>query len=300
MRRVGLCTLGCKVAQYETEAMTEAFVRNGFAVGNFEEKCDVYVINTCTVTAESDRKSRQMIRRAVRQNPDALVMVTGCYAQTSPEKIASIDGVSYVIGSEGKMRIPQKALELTARQSSCIIDLLPLANSGFEPMTVQGAPRTRAYVKIEDGCECRCTYCAIPGARGHVRSKAPGDVINEVNGLARGGVLEVVLTGIETASYGVDLDGYRLADLLEDLEVKSDISRIRLGSLTPELMKPDFVERIRHLTKLVPHFHLSMQSGADAVLRNMKRRYNAEQALSALSRLRDAIPGAQFTTDKMV
>ena len=301
MFTVALATLGCKVSQYETEAVGEAFEREGFRIVDFTDKADVYVINTCTVTAESDRKSRQMIRRVIRLNPDAVVMVVGCYAQTSADEIACIEGVSYVSGTNGKMLLPKEAMvllkEKTAEPRVCVTSL---EGAPFEEMSVFRAPRTRAYVKIEDGCECRCTYCAIPGARGNVRSKDPLAVLAEVEALAKGGTQEVVLTGIETASYGADLDNYRLIDLLEMLDEKCSLSRIRLGSLTPEVMREDFVERISRLKKLVPHFHLSMQSGSDSVLRGMKRRYNTRMAADALQRLRRAIPSVQFTTDMMV
>lgn len=300
-KSVGLTTLGCKVSQYETEAVAEEFSRRGFTVCPFEEKCDVYVVNTCTVTAESDRKSRQVIRRAYRTNPDALIFVMGCYAQTSPAEILPLPGVVYVSGTDGKMKIPAAAEEmLTARTREKICAVTPLDGAAFEKMTVCHAPRTRAYVKIEDGCECRCTYCAIPGARGGVRSKAPEDILAEIETLAASGTREVVLTGIETASYGVDNGKFRLIDLLEYLDKNSSVERIRLGSLTPEVMRGDFVSRLSALKKPVPHFHLSMQSGSDDVLRGMKRRYNTAQALSALSALREAMPVVCFTTDMMV
>ena len=298
---VALSTLGCKVSQYETEAVKEAFLSRGFSAVDFSEKADVYVINTCTVTAESDRKCRQVIRRAIRCNPDALVMVMGCYAQRSSDEILKIEGVAYIAGTNGKMEIPEEAEKLLkARAKKPILAVTSLDGVPFEKMSVYGAPRTRAYLKIEDGCECKCAYCAIPSARGGVRSKAPGDVLSEIETLAMGGTREVVLTGIETASYGADLGSYRLIDLLEDIEKKSSVPRIRLGSLTPEMMKEDTVLRLSRLKKLVPHFHLSMQSGSSGVLKRMKRRYNAEMALAALERLRAAIPSVQFTTDMMV
>jgi len=304
MYSVGLATLGCKVSQYETEAVAEAFEARGFRIVDFSEHADVYVINTCTVTAESDRKSRQMVRRAYRQNPNAVIMVMGCYAQTSPEEIAAIDGVSYISGTNGKMLLPDAACKLLSDKLEKAVlpvyAVTSLDGASFESMSVRHAPRTRAYVKIEDGCECRCTYCAIPGARGCVRSKKPEDVLREIEVLAAGGTREVVLTGIETASYGVDLSDCRLIDLLEMLDEKSSITRIRLGSLTPEIMRSDFIGRLAKLKKLVPHFHLSMQSGSDSVLRGMKRRYNTEMALFALQGLRAAIPHMQFTTDMMV
>lgn len=304
MRTVALYTLGCKVAQYETEAIAEGFEALAFRVVPFDEVADVYVINTCTVTAESDRKSRQVIRRAIKKNPSAVVMVTGCYSQTSPEEVLKIDGVSYVGGTDRKMRIPAEALSLIAERErgevrSPVCDSTPLTDTPFEPMTVKHAPRTRAYVKIEDGCECRCAYCAIPGARGNVRSKRPEDVLSEVKFLAEHGTREIVLTGIEIASYGADLDGFRLIDLLEMLDGAHLGVRFRLGSITPEIMKDAFVLRLARLASIVPHFHISMQSGSNAVLRGMRRRYTAEMALEALASLRRHIPDVRFTTDMM-
>ena len=298
-------TLGCKVSQYESEAIAEAFEACGYAVRGFDEVCDVYVINTCTVTAESDRKSRQMIRRAIKKNPSAIVCVCGCYSQTSPDEVASIAGVGVVIGTKDKLSLPRLVEEVKRMRTdgdfSVLVRAESLDGAEFEKMCITRAPRTRAYVKIEDGCECRCTYCAIPGARGPVRSKAPEDVIREVEALYQSGVREVVLTGIETASYGADFEnGYRLGDLLAELSARGSAERIRLGSLTPELMSERFVEKIRSLPILVPHFHLSMQSGCDGVLRRMKRRYNIEMAKAALGRLREAMPRVEFTTDLMV
>ena len=298
---VGLYTLGCKVAQYETEAIAEDFSRRGFLLRDFSEPCDVYVINTCTVTAESDRKCRQMIRRATGQTPSAVVMVCGCYAQTSPKDILDIPGVAYVCGTGGKMKLAEAALSLLAsREEAPVCAVTNVWQEPFEPMTVAHAPRTRAYVKIEDGCSCRCSYCAIPLARGKVRSKAPEDVLREVAALAAVGSREVVLTGIETAAYGEDLGTLRLIDLLEMLDGQAGTPRLRLGSLSPELIRPDFIARFARLEKAVPHLHLSMQSGSDNVLRGMRRRYNTDMALSALSALRAAVPDIQFTTDLMV
>lgn len=303
MRTVALYTLGCKVSQYETEAIAEGFEARGFSVVPFTEKADVYVINTCTVTAESDRKSRQIIRRAGKTNPDAVIMVTGCYSQVSPDEVLRLPGVLYVGGTDRKMQLPQAAETLLAARANGtpipVCDSAPLQNTVFEKMTVKHAPRTRAYVKIEDGCECRCAYCAIPGARGDVRSKAPEDVLSEIRALAAGGTKEVVLTGIEIASYGMDLNGFRLIDLLELLDRECHGLRFRLGSITPEIMREEFVDRLSRLSSVVPHFHISMQSGSDAVLRGMKRRYTADMAQAALSRLRTAIKGVRFTTDMM-
>ncbi len=302
-KTVGIYTLGCKVNQYESEAIAEAFASKGFAVASPSSVCDVYVINTCTVTAESDRKARQFIRRAIHNNPTAFILVTGCMAQTSAEQIASIAGVDYVCGNANKLSVVEEALKLCERgekNNVPQISALPPDANGFEKMCISKFDRTRAYIKIEDGCENRCTYCIIPSARGSVRSKSPEDILNEVSLLTRGGCREIVLTGIETASYGKDLNGYGLADLLEEIDSMQGIGRIRLGSLDPSLMKQPFVDRIAKLKSLTPHFHLSMQSGSDRILALMKRKYNRKMALEGMERLRRAIPDVQFTTDMIV
>lgn len=298
--RVGFYTLGCKVSQYETEAIAESFESRGYTIGEFSEKNDIYVINTCTVTAEADRKSRQVIRRAKRLNPESLILVCGCYSQRSSDEVASIECVDAVIGSAGKMKLVDIA-EKMLREKKKLVDVTDIDNEPFEKMAVTRGPRTRVYVKIEDGCECRCTYCAIPSARGPVRSKEREDVITEVEALAASGVKEIVLTGIETGSYGQDFDnGYRLADLIAELDARHSAQRIRLGSLAPELVGKSFVDKIKELSILAPHFHLSIQSGSDSVLRAMKRRYNKAMALENIERIRENVNGATFTTDIMV
>ena len=302
IRTVGLYTLGCKVSQYETEAIGEAFEQRGFKVASFDSACDAYVINTCTVTAESDRKSRQIIRRAISANPDAVIAVVGCYSQRSPGEVAAIKGVDVVIGTDNKLDVVDRVIFLldNGRKEAQIL-VTGLDTARFECMSITKAPRTRAYVKIEDGCESKCTYCAISSARGPVRSKAPEDVIREVRGLYESGTREIVLTGIETGSYGKDFDEkYTLADLIVELDKLGCCERIRLGSLAPELIDKAFVDKVKTVKILAPHFHLSMQSGSDNVLRGMKRRYNRAMALQNLEYIRENIKGAQFTTDLMV
>ena len=295
-------TLGCKVSQYESEALAEALVALGGVEVAFGDVADAYVINTCTVTAESDAKSRKYIRRALRKNPDAIVAVMGCYSQRAPEEVAKIDGVSIVCGTADKMKLaPMIAKLLSEKESAPIIMTKPLDDEGFEPMCVTKPGRTRAYVKIEDGCECRCTYCAIADARGPVRSKPVAEVISEVEALSKNGTREVVLTGIETGSYGADFEEkYDLGDLIFELDKRSSCERIRLGSLAPELIGERFIAKVRDTKILAPHFHLSMQSGSDDVLRRMKRRYNTEMALRNMGIIREAFPNATFTTDLMV
>ncbi len=301
MRTVGLYTLGCKVSQYETEAIGEAFIKHGIEVVPFDKVADIYVINTCTVTAESDRKSRQMIRRAIQKNPNAIIAAVGCYSQRSASDIEKIDGVDIIIGTDKKLDVVPRALEMLEFGRKKHISVTPLSSCEFEPMTIKSAPRTRAYVKIEDGCESRCTYCAIASARGPVRSKPHEDVINEVRALYENGTREIVLTGIETGSYGADFDEmYDLADLICELDEKKCAERIRLGSLAPELIGRKFVDKVKNVKILVPHFHLSVQSGSNNVLKGMKRRYSREMALAGIEYIRENIDGVQFTTDLMV
>ncbi len=302
--KVGVYTLGCKVNQYESEAIAEALQKLNIQTASANEKCDAYVINTCTVTSESDRKAKQFIRRALKKDPDALVVVTGCFAQISPESVARITGVDYVVGNTKKMLVADLILNYInsgrKKPQEAKIFIEDIENAPFEPMTITHFDRTRAYVKIEDGCENRCTYCIIPKARGIVRSKQPSEVIAELRTLCGGGCKEIVLTGIETASYGKDLTSYSLADLLEDIGAIEGLGRVRLGSLDPSLMKQNFVDRIARLPYVAPQFHLSLQSGSDKILALMKRKYNRQMALDAIRRIRAAITGVQFTTDVIV
>ena len=296
-RTFAVYTLGCKVSQYESEAILEEAVRRGFTP--VTEGADIAVINTCTVTAEGDRKCRQLIRRLVRQSPKTKIMVCGCYSQVSPESVSAIDGVAYVCGTQNKLRTVERALELLDGKAIPKIEVAPLAGADFESMRILHAPRTRAYIKIEDGCDNRCAYCKIPDARGHVRSKKIADVVAEARALTDAGVREVVLTGIETASFGADT-GESLCDLLDAVNGIDGIERIRLGSLEPTLMRPAFLDRIAKVGKLTPHFHLSMQSGSSRTLAAMRRKYNAETALRNIENTRAALPGVQFTTDFIV
>lgn len=304
MLTVGIYTLGCKVNQYESETIAEALTEKGFKIASCVGTCDAYVINTCTVTAESDRKARQTIRRMISKNPAAYILITGCYAQVSPEEIAAIGGVDYVCGSSNKMTVVSKLCELALRGQKneiaeiCVPDL---DKSDFEAMSIRKFDRTRAYVKIEDGCESKCAYCTIPASRGPIRSKPFGEVIDEVKALVDGGCREVVLTGIETGSYGKDLpEGEDFASLLCAIDKIDGIGRVRLGSLDPTVIKPSFVEKIKDLKSLAPHFHLSLQSGSSRILALMKRKYNADQALRCIELLRSALPEVQFTTDVIV
>ena len=302
MYRVGLYTLGCKVSLYETEAIAEKFEALGFERASFDEACDVYVINTCTVTAESDAKSRKYIRRALRKNPSAIVCVVGCYSQNSPDEVARIDGVSVILGTQDKLSAPDYALGiLEGRVTAPVTSVASLNGAKFEKMSIRSAERTRAYVKIEDGCECKCTYCAISKARGPVRSKAEADIIAEVEALSRSGTKEIVLTGIETGSWGADLeDKPCLSELISKLDRRGSCERIRLGSMAPELVSEEFIKRISETKIMTPHIHLSVQSASDRVLRLMKRRYNSEMLYRCVESIYKYMPKARITADLMV
>ena len=295
-------TLGCKVNQYETEAICEALEAMGFTQRPSHEVCDLYILNTCTVTAESDRKSRQMARRLIQKNPEAIVMVTGCSAQGNPASFAAIAGVSAVVGNRQKLRVAEIARTLlqNGKPDTPVVEVPALEGADFEAMSITRFVRARAYVKIQDGCESRCAYCAIPAARGPVRSKPMAEVISEVKALTEGGCREIVLTGIETGAWGRDLGSLRLQDLLVEIDRIPNVGRIRLGSLDPTVMTQDFVDKIKDLSSLAPHFHLSMQSGCSATLARMRRKYHARQAEAAMARVRAAIPAVQFTTDMIV
>ena len=302
-RTVGIYTLGCKVNQYESEAIAEYLEANGISILPLPAFCDAYIINTCTVTAESDRKARQFIRRAIMKNPNAYIVVTGCLAQSAPEDIAKINGVDFICGNGGKLLAAKKIVEYfnTNKQKADVeISVGNINDADFEKMSITKFDRTRAYVKIEDGCENHCSYCIIPSARGKIRSKAPNDIITEVETLVKNGCKEIVLTGIETASYGKDLGDITLSDLLCKIDKINGIERIRLGSLDPSLITHDFVNKISKLQKLAPHFHLSLQSGSNRVLALMKRKYNANMAMRAIKLLRENIPHVCFTTDVIV
>lgn len=303
-KTVAVATLGCKVNQYESEAIAEALEARGWEICGTDEICSAYIINTCTVTSESDRKARQTIRRMMSKNPFAYILVTGCYSQTNPDAVSAISGVDYICGSSNKLSVVDK-LELLFRAGeknrTTEICVPSLGNAAFEGMNIKKFDRTRAYVKIQDGCESRCTYCTIPAARGPIRSKPVHEVIDEVRGLVIGGCREVVLTGIETGCYGRDLEGdCDLAALLCEVDKIDGIGRVRLGSLDPSIIKPEFVEKISRLRSITPHFHLSMQSGSSSVLADMKRKYNSDMAMRAVSLLRDAFPSLQLTTDIIV
>ncbi len=301
---ISVTTLGCRVNQYESLAFTEGLKKYGIDVVRPGEPCDAAIVNTCTVTAESDRKSRQMIRRAASYADH--VIVTGCFAQISADTAAAIDKVTYVCGNGGKASLADTVYAiLTGTYGGDKNNVgAPDGYDAVEMVTSQ-PERTRSYIKIEDGCENRCAYCIIPKARGPVRSKKPETVLEEAKALAAAGCREVILTGIETASYGMDFEGrqpygYRLAELIGEIAAVDGIERIGLGSLEPTVMSDYFVGTLASTPKILPHFHLSIQSGCSRTLAEMKRRYNADMARTAIRRMRDAMPDVTFSCDVIV
>ncbi len=300
MKKVSFCTLGCKVNQYETEAMAELFKNSGYTLCNFEDVCDIYIINTCTVTGMSDKKSRQMIRRAKHNNPDAIVAVVGCYSQVSPDEVAKIDGVNLVLGTKERKNIVRLVEQCTNQNQITKVEDA-LKNREYEDIWVTTYDdRTRAYVKIEDGCTEFCSYCIIPYARGPVRSRPIDDIVTEVERLAMAGFKEVVLTGIHIGSYGRDLKAKSLLDVLIAVHNVDGIERIRLGSVEPRTLTEDFISTISKLPKICDHFHISLQSGCDTTLERMNRKYTTDEYYKSTQLLRKYYKNPAITTDIMV
>jgi len=286
----GICTLGCRVNQYESDRIHSLLTSRGFVPAPFSGVCDVYILNTCTVTAESDRKCRQMIRRAHAQNEKAPIFVCGCYSQMFPEEMKKFPFVTFFSGTKDKDKIADRICEH--------FGIVPPPTDGETPILPQ-SERVRAYIKIEDGCENKCAYCIIPFARGPVVSRDPCSIVKEAELISQQRQ-EIVLTGIETASYGVDRKDTDLLDLFSRISAIDGIKRIRCGSLEPSLLKPAFTDRLAAFPKVMPFFHLSMQSGCDKTLARMRRRYNTGQILRNLSYLKDKIPSAAYAYDMIV
>ncbi len=296
----GVYSLGCKVNFYETEFYAQELTKMGLSVQAFHQPCDLYIINTCTVTAESDRKCLQTVRRAIQTNPNAWIIVTGCLAQIDAKRIATLPGVDAVFGNTQKLQVLSFVQDILrgARQKSAQpqVTVCPFPEQPiFEPMQLLRTEHTRATVKIEDGCNSHCAYCIISTARGPARSKQQADILREVTALARAGYQEVVLTGIELASYDGDLP-----ELLQSISNIPGIARIRLGSLDPAYITPARIIRMAQVPKLAPHFHISLQSGATATLNRMRRKYNRDMALRHIQCLKDHFPEAQLFADVIV
>ena len=301
MKKAAFYTLGCKVNRYETEAMTESFENAGYEIVDYSEFADVYIINTCTVTNMGDRKSRQIIRRAREKNPEALVAVVGCYSQTAPGEVLEIPEVSLVVGTDERSRMVELVEYAMQKEEklNMVNDIMKVRE--FEEMPIKSyKSRTRAFLKIQEGCDQYCTYCIIPYARGHIRSRKPDSIIAEVKELAENGFREIVLTGIHVASYGKDLGNTSLIDIIEKIHEIDGIRRIRMSSVDPNVMTDGFIERLSRLPKICGHFHLSLQSGCDETLKRMNRKYTTGEYRRVVEKLREVFADVAITTDLIV
>lgn len=299
--KAALHNLGCKVNAYETEAMQQILEEAGYEIVPFSEYADVYVINTCSVTNMADRKSRQMLHRAKKQNPDAIVVGAGCYVQTKEAQALVDESIDIVIGNNKKHELVPllREYEASHRKMACVADINHEKQAYEELSLSRTAEHTRAFIKVQDGCNQFCTYCIIPFARGRVRSRELPDVLQEIRTLAKSGYREVVLTGIHLSSYGVD-NGESLLHLIEAVHELEGIERIRLGSLEPSIVTDAFAKRLSELPKICPHFHLSLQSGCDTVLSRMNRRYDTAEYEVGCALLRRYFEHPAITTDVIV
>ncbi|WP_343209248.1 tRNA (N(6)-L-threonylcarbamoyladenosine(37)-C(2))-methylthiotransferase MtaB [Anaerolentibacter hominis] len=296
---VAFLTLGCKVNSYETDAMELKFRQAGYQIKDFHDRADIYVINTCTVTNIADRKSRQMLHRAKKLNPEALVVAAGCYVQAAGEELLKDTSIDLIVGNNQKQHIVSLVEECRSRGQNmgCLLDMGQ--EKEYEPLHIDDAgEKTRAYIKIQDGCNQFCSYCIIPYARGRIRSREEADIVEEVSGLVRKGYREIVLTGIHLSSYGVERgEENALLSLIVTLSGIENLERIRLGSLEPRIITPEFVNTLKNDTKFCPHFHLSLQSGCDETLRRMNRKYTTEEYLHKCEMIREAFCLPAITTD---
>lgn len=309
MKKVALHNLGCKVNSYEIDVMQQMLQKNGYEIVDFEQKADVYIVNTCSVTSIADRKSRQMLHKAKKNNPDSIVVAVGCYVQTGTEAILKDEGIDLAIGNNKKKDLVEILKQFLKEKGmhtedktlhdTTIIDINHTKE--YEEMTLeQTAEHTRAYIKIQDGCNQFCTYCIIPYARGRVRSRKKEDIIEEIKGLVARGYKEVVLTGIHISSYGTDFGQAGLLDLVQSLQEIDGLHRIRLGSLEPRIVTEEFATELAKLSKVCPHFHLSLQSGALNTLKRMNRHYTPGEYLKGVEELRAAFQNPAITTDVIV
>jgi threonylcarbamoyladenosine tRNA methylthiotransferase MtaB len=302
MPSVAFYTLGCKVNFYDTEAMWQLFKNEGYEQVDFETTtADVYIINTCTVTNTGDKKSRQIIRRAVRRNPDAVIAVTGCYAQTSPAEIMAIPGVDLVVGTQDREKlmsfvgqIQQDRLPVNAVRNI-------MKTREFEELDVPDfSERTRAFLKIQEGCNNFCTFCIIPWSRGLSRSRKPESVLNQARQLVASGYKEIVLTGIHTGGYGDDLENYRLANLLQELDGIDGLERIRISSIEASQIDDEVIHVLNSSPKMCRHLHIPLQAGDDEILKRMRRKYTTAEFAEKIARIHEAMPGVAVTTDVIV
>ena len=303
MGTVASYALGCKVNQYESEAIAELFEERGYNIVDINERADIYIINTCTVTNFGDKKSRQLIRKVKRQNKDSILVVVGCYAQASPEEISNIEGINIIVGTKNKSDIvdivENYKKEKINKIKNYVTDIME--EKEFEYLKVNRLNnKTRAYIKIQDGCNQFCSYCIIPYVRGPIRSRNINDIINEVKILSKNGFKEIVLTGIHIASYGKDIENSSLLDVVKLINNIDGVSRIRFSSLEPTIITDDFVKSLSQLHKVCNHFHLSLQSGCDKTLKEMNRKYDTKKYSNSVRILRKYIPDVAITTDIIV
>ena len=291
---------GCKTNQYESNAIIQKFIENGYKLVDFDEKSDVYIVNTCTVTNISDRKSRQILRRAKQKNKDSILIVIGCYVQVAREKLEEIEEIDILLGNNEKKDILKYLENYKKERQEEITDVMS-QKEYVEFGSTTFTEKTRAVIKIQDGCDRFCSYCIIPYARGRVRSRKLEEIQEEIAEIAKLGIKEVVLTGIHIASYGKDFkENIGLIDLLEKINQIDGIERIRLGSLEPKLIDEEFAERLSKLNKICPHFHLSLQSGCTEVLKRMNRRYSTEEFKTSVNLLRKKFKDVMLTADVIV
>ena len=301
-KTVSFYTLGCKVNQYESNAMAQEFKSKGYTVVHDEQDADIAIVNTCTVTNMSDRKSRQLLRRIKKLNPKTIVVAVGCYVQVAREKLEQIEEIDLVLGNNEKKDIVEH-IETYLKENNKLNKVSDVMHQkqfiDFGAITY--TEKTRAAIKIQDGCDRFCSYCIIPYARGRVRSRKPESIIEEVNKIVKQGIQEIVITGIHVASYGKDFDNnYKLIDLLEDLNKINNLKRIRLSSIEPIIMTDEFIKRLSKLEKICHHFHLSLQSGCDETLKRMNRRYTTQEFMEVVNRIRGTYDDVNLTTDIIV
>ena len=300
MKTVAFHTLGCKVNTYESNAMLKIFNEAGYQEVDFKQVADVYVINTCTVTNTGDSKSRQMIRKAIRKNPKATICVVGCYSQTAPEEIEKIEGVGVVLGTQYRSDIV-KYVDEHLETGEMVIKVDNVMNlRKFEDLNIDRFKNTRAFLKIQDGCNNFCTYCIIPYARGRVRSRKKESVLNQAQRLVDNGYVEIVLTGIHTAGYGEDLDDYSFYELLVDLVKIKGLKRLRISSIETSQISDEIIDLIGSNEIIVDHLHVPLQAGSDATLKRMNRKYTTAEYLEKINKIRSYLPNIAFTTDVIV
>ena len=300
-KTIAFHTLGCKVNHYETEAMWQIFKDDGYSRVDFDQNADVFVINTCTVTNTGDKKSRQVIRRAIRKNPDAVVCVTGCYAQTAPKDIMDIPGVDVIIGTEDRDKLLGYVNQYHQERQPINGVKNIMKKRTYEEMDVPYfTDRTRATLKIQEGCNNFCTFCIIPWARGLMRSRDPEKVVEQATQLVEQGYKEIVLTGIHTGGYGEDLKDYNLAQLLRDLEEVDELNRLRISSIEASQLTDEVIDVINQSNKIVRHLHIPIQSGSDTVLKRMRRKYTMEFFESRIIELKKIMPNVAITSDVIV